>query len=411
METKSYNWLLYQFSQRKINLNILEVGISKRDKLIDWFRMDSNNNIVRNTITPPNNLTKYLVSYFLSKRSPILDEYNPDKYICYLYHKTGRKIITAKEASEMANNQLHGLQVESIHMIPPDIKTNNIYTIESSNRNNELHTEIYFHKFTNNLKIPFKDQEIADKIMNFVLNLCECLSRFSKPIQSIKLDLFYATNGQIFLIKANEIIFSDETGKDFKKLPNLGIQEDEYSEDPLNHSRKEPHKFKIPLSKPLQHNSSEFLEMIAKTIQKIRKKKMISDYFAQKTKETSFKRNISKINSSRYNKDNIAENNLSTMNDLLKYLEKTRPKDWIRDVSKKNNYLAAVSTKKLYQSRRVSLQYIQETPLEVLRTAESKAVYYRKSKIIYNLKEISPIKLSYRSSSTTLIPTKKITQV
>ena len=54
---------------------------------------------------------------------------------------------------------------------------------------------------------------------------------------------------------------------------------------------------------------------------------MISDYFAQKTKETSFKRNISKINSSRYNKDNIAENNLSTMNDLLKYLEKTRPKD------------------------------------------------------------------------------------
>ena len=123
METKSYNWLLYQFSQRKINLNILEVGISKRDKLIDWFRMDSNNNIVRNTITPPNNLTKYLLSYFLSKRSPILDEYNPDKYICYLYHKTGRKIITAKEASEMANNQLHGLQVESIHMIPPDIKT------------------------------------------------------------------------------------------------------------------------------------------------------------------------------------------------------------------------------------------------------------------------------------------------
>jgi uncharacterized protein YjhX (UPF0386 family) len=420
MEKKSFNWMLFQLSQRKIGVNILEVGICERDKLVDWYCLDNNGSIHRNQVSAPTNMTKYLLNYFLCKRSPMLDEYTPEKFVCYLYHKTGRKIIKAKEASEMAKNQLHGLHVQSIHMALPQVESQYIYRVYCTNRNNELYTEITVQNFQNEKVSNLKDQEIADKIMNFTLKLCQALARLSKPLKSMQIDLILSYTGQVYLIKTNELVFSSGNNnevKEFHMVKSFHVFDEDSEEDnhdenqgiTLNYNpekdikKKDPHKFKIPLNKPLQTNSALFLDMIAKTIQKNRKKKQISEYFSQKLlandAESLIKHNLASLPSLR---DSQVESGISSINDLLLYLEKTRQKNWVKDTYKTSQ----LTVKNLlyknpqYVSRRGSYGNVQDFAFDSISNKEIKSILYKKSQVVYNIKGISPVKLSNNRSQS-----------
>ena len=428
MEKKTYNWLLYQFAQRNICLNILEVGICKRDKLLDWYSLDQKNSIRRNSVTTPNNLTKYLLNHFLAKRSPILDEYRPDKFVCYLYHKSGKKIITAKEAAEMANNQLHGLQVLSIHMALPGIDTPKIFRVSCINKNNELSTDISVENFYkegggNSLK----DQEIADKIMNFTLNICEILGRFSKPIESMKLDVIISSAGLVYLIKAIELVFSvngaSDGIRDLRRKSTFKYKDEESSPEITDEEEqsngllfnregetktKDSSRYKIPLSKPVQNNSVVFLDMIAKTIEKKRKNEIIHEYFTKKPSNIegygNYKRSVFRLNSFQSIKDKDTESKIATMNDLLAFIEKTRPRNWIKDLSKSSAILVKNSPAKLvtFSGRRGSTNYVSKVNQDIP-NLDSKAHYFKKSKLIYTIKEISPIRLSHKRATSTIL--------
>lgn len=361
MEQKNFNWLLFQLAQRQISLNLLEVGFCRRDKLLDWYCVNSNGQVHRNKVSAPSNLVKFLLSYFLSKRSPVLEEYKPDKQICYLYHKAGRKIITAKEAAEMLNNQLHGLDIISLHMALPGFEDKCIYTAYCYNRENELSIEINTKKFGKNNGTCIKDMIIADKIVNFIVGLCEIMGRFSKTLASMNLDLIVGTNLQVYLIKVEDLCFLSDSlngSKEFQKVTNFKLSEDsseDISDDELQHNliipekdqrKKEGNHFKIPLSKPVVNNSSVFLEMIAKTIQRTRKNQFYTEFIQKKVNSPEnliFNKRTSYIFSSRdTNRDLNIESRLDTLSDLLSYLEKTRPKNWIRDSMQSYNKIATL---------------------------------------------------------------------
>ena len=115
MEDKSYGWLLSELCTSKSVLRFLETGICRGSKLLNWFYSNANG-VVSQKSLKENSRTKLILNWFLNQRLPMLGEYNPDKVICYLYHRKGRRIVSAKDAVELAENQIHGLQVRSIHM-------------------------------------------------------------------------------------------------------------------------------------------------------------------------------------------------------------------------------------------------------------------------------------------------------
>jgi hypothetical protein len=373
MEKKSFNWLLFQFAQRQISLNMLEVGFCRRERLLDWYCLNSNGQVHRNLVSSPSNQVKYLMSHFLSKRSPVLDEYKPDKFICYLYHKNGRKIISAKEAAELVNNQMHGLEITSMHLALPGIEDPSIFRVSCNNSKNELHLEIETRRFDKEKGSQLKDQNISDKIVNFVVGLCEMMGRFSKTLLSMNLDLLMTGTHHIFLVKIDELIFQNETfdgSKDFQRVssfkPSEGTSE-EISDDEIQHNlmipekeirKREMNRIRVPLNKPIINNSPVFLEMIAKTIHKNRKKQFFHEYFQRKKFSTDDKHDLKKasfhFNSRDTFKEMNLENRLDSLSDLLSFLEKTRPKNWVRDLN-----VQKISTIKQTGSRKLSADLTQ----------------------------------------------------
>lgn len=414
MERKNFNWLLFQLSQRQIPLNFLEVGFCRRNKLLDWYCLNSSGHVYRNKVTAPSNLVKFLLSYFLSKRSPVLDEYKPDKQICYLYHRTGRKIINAKEAAEMLNNQLHGLDIVSIHMALPGIEDNKIYRAYCANRGNELCIEINIKKFDKDKGNCIKDMNVADKIVNFIVGLCEVMGRFSKNLHSMNLDLVVSNNLQVFLIKIDELCFmGDELNgsRDFQRVTSFKIDDDDSSEEisdnEVHHNiimpekdqrKKEGSHFKVPLSKPAANNSAIFLEMIAKTIQKRRKSQFFNEY-VQKKVECQEESRFSKMSSFLFSgrdtyKEISVEGRLDSLSDLLTYLEKTRPRVWIRDTT---NSLNKITTLKPPTIRNLSQELVEN------HIKKEKKIVSLKNKIIK-----SGFILHKRSASDSKLPPIKL---
>lgn len=71
-----------------------------------------------------------MLIHFMNTRAPLLYEYSPDKVIVYLYHKRGQRVLTAKDIVDLSKNQLHGLQVRSIHVALLETFSHNIIKIK-----------------------------------------------------------------------------------------------------------------------------------------------------------------------------------------------------------------------------------------------------------------------------------------
>lgn len=357
-------------AQRQISVNVLEVAFCRREKVLDWYCLNSNLQVHRNKLASPSNLVRFMMSYFLSKRSPVLDEYRPEKFICYMYHKGGRKVVNAKEAAEMVSHQMHGMEVISMHMALPGVDDSIVYRVICNNSSNELHLEIEVKKFEKEKGAQIKDQLTADRIVNFVVNLCEQMGRFSKTLHSMNLDVLISPSHQVFLINIHNLTFHKETfdgSRDFQRVSSFKLSDcssEEISDDEVQHNiiilekesrKKELNKIRVPLSKPVVNNSPVFLEMIAKTIQKKRKIQYLNDYFSKKKFHTEDSQDLKKASYLFTSRDTFKELNLEkrldSLNDLLNYLEKTRPKNWIRDTTNIQKF----STLKPPSSRKMSI--------------------------------------------------------
>ena len=367
MDERSYKWFLQEVCNSHSSIKILETGICRGNKVISWFGNTKAEEVfcrAAKVVTK----TRYLLNYFLNYRVPILEEYAPDKIICFLYHKNGKRLVNAKEAIELAENQLHGLQVTSIHMALTS--NTDIYTVVASNQAGELTTEITVSKFGKLNGQSLKDHSDIDKIVNFLIHINELLVKFSnKQIHEVSMDLTKDLMGALVLIKLTDVKFkftplqrtffrkssiklitqesSSEESMTEDELPNL------YRQSITSYINKDKTSIKIPIKKP-QGNSQEFLEMIGKTIDKDRKKihDVIDSAFDSKLQsQISQRKSFRESRSSKKSWDNL--------NDLLFYLEKTRPKIWIKDSGQpsatvKNSTMHANSDSRIQTAQRVT---------------------------------------------------------
>ena len=406
MEAKSFNWLLFQLAQRQISINILEVAFCRREKVLDWYCMDSNLQVHRNKVVAPSNLVRFMMSYFLYKRNPVLDEYRPEKFICYMYRKGGRKIINAKNAAEMVSNQMHGVDVNSMHLALSGIDDSVVYRVNCRNLNNGLHLEIESKRFEKETGTQIKDQSIAEKIAKFIVNLCEQMARFSKTLISMNLDILITTSHQIYLINIDDLTFYKETfdgSRDFQRVSNFkpsDCSSEEISDDDLQHNiivlekdlrKKEFNNIRVPLTKPIVNDSPVFLEMIAKTIQKKRKIQYFKEYFDRKKTQTEDDQYIKKTSFHLGSRDSFKElkleKRLESLNDLLKYLETTQPKNWVRDTPnfQKFSTLKPPPRRNLTMDKNTLNDLDIETPNEKVETNRldtfNRAGYFNKLKV------------------------------
>ena len=292
MDDKSYAWLLSELYSKSIPLKILETGICRGSKLLNWY-YTNHLGIINSKPLKVASRTKLLLNYFLNQRVPILEEYNPEKVICYLYHRKGAKVVNAKDAIDLAENQLHGLQVRSIHLaLSSSVNYYKVYRMHAYNDNGELQNTFTYGKFSKELGAEVKDPVIFEKALSLTLYISELMHKhYLKYIASIKLDLACDTTGQIHVIKVRELLFtSDPVRVDSYIRGNVrtvtmkmndNSNEEIITGDNLQVPLKIIHEkdlkkfkdmtYKIQLKKLAPENSTDFLQMIAKTFDRERK--------------------------------------------------------------------------------------------------------------------------------------------
>ena len=360
MEDKSYGWFLSELSTSKSVLRFLETGICRGSKLLNWFYSDANG-VVSQKSLKENSRTKLILNWFLNHRLPMLGEYNPDKVICYLYHRKGRRIVSAKDAVELAENQLHGLQVCSIHMaLNNSVDHYKCYRMHAWNENNELQTKLTYGKFIKDKNEQVKDQVITEKATSMTLYISDLFShRYVKFVKSIKIDMILDSSGQLHVLKVKELTLSElslrptSLNRAYARSGSMEIKDsssEEVSIDEGNSSNHQQMKTiyekeqkkkdliaKVNARKINPQNSDVFLEMIAKTFDRERKARETQEILEDRRKALEKEENMSKRrlfhkNSLKTLRETVPKKNgFNSINDLLYYLERTRPRTWVKD--------------------------------------------------------------------------------
>lgn len=393
MDERSYKWFLQELTDSDSQLKILETGICHGTKVISWYGNLKNDKIFCRP-TKVVTKTKNLLNYFINSRIPIVQEYNPHKIICFLYHKAGKRLVTAKEAMELAENQLHGLHVTSIHMAVTS--TPQIYTIKSSNSRGEYSTTITSSKFGSLETQTLKDSAQIEEVLHFFMSLNEVIMKLSnKEIHEINLDLTKDQMGAITLIKITELKFKFNSatnihvrGSSIRLITQESSDEESLTDEEspslarqtlTSYLAKEKCLSKVPIIKS-SSNSQDFLKMIAKTIEKDRKK----NYETTETQQEFGSRHQEFARKS-FKDSKSMKNSLTSLKDLLFYLEKTRPRVWVQDKSEiqgsvRNSVMDFKNTfsNPKINSAKFSVQSTKNTKLDSITKDRSNRLFMRK---------------------------------
>lgn len=377
MEEKSYVWLLSQLKTRESLLKILETGICRGSKLTNWFYTDEAG-VVKSKLIDRNSRTKMLLNEFLNRRMPISDQYSPDKVICYLYHRTGVKVVTGKDAIELAENQLHGLQVCSVHLaLSNSADYYKVFRLTSWIENGEIQTSLTYGKFSLEKNEEVSDAAVYDKVLSLAEYISELVYKHhSKYIKSMKIDLMSNESGVLFIIKIRELILTDSFVKPESQIRNSirhsmlkilevatgGSEDSENVHLALKAFQEKDHKkakdlFKFNLKKTLPQNSNTFLEMIAKTFDRDRKAQNALETIRNKKIELESPYKISKPRShfspsqKLFSSQSPKKTPLNTIHDLLYYVEDTRPRVWVKDSTEETGIILSYPTGKSHEKK------------------------------------------------------------
>jgi hypothetical protein len=354
MEEKPYKWFLQELNNIHASLKILETGLCRGSKVIGWYSNSISDSIISKSVKTVNK-TKYLINYFLNQRVPILEEYAPEKLICYLYHKNGKKLVNAKEAIELAENQLHGLQVTSIHMAMISIPE--VYSVSAVNVGGELNTDVSLSKFGKTCSQPVRDSALIEKIINLLVTMSQYLNKITKQeLKKLHIDFIFDTSGIIHIIKVTHLALKTfESNPVYLRKSSIKlVKHESSSEDSLDPEEvfKNPMKkvinlmmekekdkknhLKVSISKPMLLNDEYFLQMIANTFDRDRKKYDFNEVIGRKSvytseTKTSNLKNFQIKTRKSFRESSLLKKSLKNINDLLFYVEKTRPRIWLKD--------------------------------------------------------------------------------
>ncbi|CAG9323299.1 unnamed protein product [Blepharisma stoltei] len=350
MEDHYYEWLLSTLHEKKASIRVLETGICRGDKLKAWYANDEAGKIIEKSAKNLN--TRFMLTNFLNMRAPILYEYEPDKVIVYLYHTRGRKVLTARDIVDLSKNQLHGLQVRSIHMALLETYSRNILKVKVWQESGELRSEIMIGKFYKEGGRPVKDMAIIEKTEAFTIFIAEFIYQFTNElIQKLQYDLEIDGSGHVYLIRVNMMEYVKQSLKketvtmSMLEMPRQSqrrvtlrytepVSEDEEDDKigmnlmpipsykSLKKQKDNTAKLKLDLNHPQKEHSPLFIDMMAKTFEKIRLNGIFKEKIDMKRKllETSTSYKIPALDLNFIKKIRKETKKIKTLKDLINTL-------------------------------------------------------------------------------------------
>ncbi|CAG9329899.1 unnamed protein product [Blepharisma stoltei] len=357
MEDHCHEWFLSTLHEKKSTIRILETGICRGDKLKAWYTNDELGKVIENSIRNISH-TRFMLVQFLNMRAPMLYEYEPDKVIVYLYHTRGRKVLTAKDIVDLSKNQLHGLQVRSIHMALLETYSRNILKVKVWQESGELRSEILIGKFNKEGGKPIKDMAIVEKTEAFTIFMAELIYQVTnKLIQKLQYDLEIDGSGHLHLIRLNTLEYVKENGRKETVIhlpafemprptqrkvtlrytePISDDEEDgkiEMNLMPISSFKslkkpKEVPKLKFDINHPQKEHSPLFVDMMAKTFEKIRMNEIIKEKIERKRKmiETNTNCKLPIFDPNIIKKIHKDTKNIKSLKDLVNTIQTERVK-------------------------------------------------------------------------------------
>lgn len=266
-----------------------------------------------------------------------------DKYVCYLYHINGKRLITAQETDELVRKQLHGLRVTSVHMFKTPLHSSGkIYSLHVWEKQGKMHAQIIYGKFSKKEGTAIREGIVTERGLKLAEEILHIVRAEGYKTKVLDFDMIVDISGTPCLIRITRLKLDINTIKISMNTKvtllyanegsNLTTEADRESKMKNNHSSKSDN----IKSSSLNSNCEVFLEMIAKTISKTRKKEEKNE-----SNKLILAKSIEKIRMIQERK--MFENNCikevkitkayESIQDLLFYVKKTRPRIWRKDIS------------------------------------------------------------------------------
>lgn len=305
MEERSFKWFLQEYSTRKGKINLLDTALCAGETVTSAC-------VTGTCLFPKGTKIKHLLNSLLEIRSPMLGEYSPEKFVCVVYQKEGPKALTAKKILELPSGRVYSMKIKSIHVIPFDSVSLAIYKVLSVNRVGDVYCM---------LKRVFRGPyvhtgELCRKVKETALNIGEFIHKSSgTTLLRMHFDILIDDSGTLHLLKVYKIILAGVyKGRRNTRVPGHTVMQP-FSNRPKR--EKSVTSFNVrncPSSRLSNAASKDFLEMLAKTIDRTRK----SDH--------KVLQRLSLPRLSRTEKESY------TLDDLLEEMETSRPRTWLRDL-------------------------------------------------------------------------------
>ena len=198
MEIRNYHWLLKELSNNKSSLPFLETVFCRGDKVTEWFTASPTGEITQR-VPRQMNRTKFILTHYLNRCH--INDYFTTKYLCYIFHKAGLRLITVKEAGDMCESQLSGIR--SLHFLPADSNlSENVYTVTVRDDQGELHTKVQYGPFGGSAPEKIKSVHISEKALKLTSIIA---STVNQVVHKLKFYMVIDDSGAPFLVNIERL--------------------------------------------------------------------------------------------------------------------------------------------------------------------------------------------------------------
>ena len=357
----TFQWLLDQAVRQKVQVPVLEVGLCQGSLLLERFSCKSR---VTRKSTKFLKKTKSLLSFFLNKTVPSFCDYNPAQPVCYIYFDGGVKLLTVKDVEEVAASQLYISRVRSVHRVIPVVHSvDTLYTAKAWVEENELFCELR----AGSLRVESKhelvtEEQLVEPVLRLLKTIVQLFVKAEQGFQFFHFDLVFDESRSPFIVAVKKIVTEQTTvirairSAQVKKWRiSLILSEDSFS---ISGSDADCAEFsplskgEYPASKQLLACpvSPSFVTMISRTIDKCRRKE---------ENERNCQNNVERISQNQRDFKTISlkqfNHNFSTIEGLIHYLEKSRPRVWARDLKKTRAEESSIITPTSFKTRKTSV--------------------------------------------------------
>lgn len=275
MEERNFKWLLKEFDTKRARLNMLDIINCSNGLVKCWYNKDQSGNF--KATTEPNHLKiKHLLLQLLDERSPKLQSFTPDRVQCVIYQRGRVRALTSEAILQIPSSRVCSMRISSIHILPAQSVSVLISKAEYTNKIGNI--SCTFKK--ENKQPGFPKIDVSKIITELGISLADFIYRATgNTVQRMNFDVIVDNEGVAYLLKTHKILLSSRAvNRNNHKQKNTNYPSVEvFNVAPATKQRHITYKNfekKGECENGEKWGNVEFIEMMAKTIERKRRSEM-----------------------------------------------------------------------------------------------------------------------------------------